>query len=202
MRSFGLVLAVVLLGCGGAESSPRCEAGRVQSCPCAGGSMGTQECGPSGTAWSACVCSSSDAAVGDVVADGAADAAGDASTGDVVVVGDAVLVDGAGAPRLYRACDIGDDCGAGLTCIAVPGLLRDAGAGRGVCTTTCATSADCAGRVPWRARCVEGSCFIDCAGPRDADAVCAPWGTACLASRAVIPETELPSPTTTFYCAP
>jgi hypothetical protein len=192
-----VVLLLVLVGCGASPEAPRCELGRVQSCPCVGGGQGAQECGAVGV-WGACVCSSRDAAVGDAVADGGADA----STGDVVAVGDAVLVDGAVAPRLYRACDLGGDCGAGLTCVAVPGLLRDAGAGRGVCTTSCTTSADCAGRVPWRARCVEGSCFIDCAGPRDADAVCAPWGTACLASRAVIPETELPSPTTTFYCAP
>ena len=104
MKLFGLVLVLALLGCGSVESAPRCEAGRVQSCPCAGGATGTQECGPLGAAWSACACGGGDAGADVAVTDGAADAAGDAS-----------LVDGAPAPRLYRACDLGGDCGAGLT---------------------------------------------------------------------------------------
>jgi hypothetical protein len=198
-----VVLLLVLVGCGASPEAPRCELGRVQSCPCVGGGQGAQECGAVGV-WGACACSPRDAAVGDAVADGGADAAADASTGDVVAVGDAVLVDGAVAPRLYRACDLGADCGAGLTCVAVPGLVRDAGAGRGVCTTSCATSAECAGRVPWRGRCVEGSCFIDCAGPApDPETFCVPWGTRCQLSTVRIPETELPAGTPYgAYCSP
>jgi hypothetical protein len=190
-----IALVAALVGCGGVESAPRCEAGRVQSCPCAGGATGTQECGPSGAAWSACVCSSADSGADVAVADGAADA-GDASKLSDAAVGDASLVDGAPAPRLYRACDIGGDCGAGLMCVAVPGVVIDAGA-RGTCTTTCATSAECAGG----ALCVMGVCEVEC--PTGEDRECTALGTACRVSRARTPDSRTPAgiPATAF-CAP
>lgn len=195
MKLFGLVLVLALLGCGSVESAPRCEAGRVQSCPCAGGATGTQECGPLGAAWSACACGGGDAGADVAVADGAADA-GDASTISDAAVGDASLVDGAPAPRLYRACDLGGDCGAGLTCVAVPGLVRDAGAGRGVCTTSCLASTECAAG----ALCVMGACVINCV---PTTAVCASWGTSCSLSTTMTSETmALPTGTYTAFCAP
>lgn len=92
MRLAILALFALLLAACGSETPATCELGRVSACACPGGTQGAQECGPLGV-WSACVCSSRDAAVGDAVADGAADAAGDASTGDVVAVGDTPVAD-------------------------------------------------------------------------------------------------------------
>ncbi len=71
MRMFAVML--VLLGCGGVDGAPRCEPGRAQSCPCAGGGQGSQECGLGG-AWSVCTCLSADAGADVSVADSAADA--------------------------------------------------------------------------------------------------------------------------------
>ena len=92
MRLAILALFALLLVACGSETPATCEIGRVSACACPGGTQGAQECGPLGV-WSACVCSPRDAAVGDVVADGAADAAGDASPVDVVAVGDAPVAD-------------------------------------------------------------------------------------------------------------
>ena len=80
MKLFGLVLVLALLGCGSVESAPRCEAGRVQSCPCAGGATGTQECGPLGAAWSACACGDAGVAADDGPPPSDAPAAADAVT--------------------------------------------------------------------------------------------------------------------------
>lgn len=63
------VLLLVLVGCGASPEAPRCELGRVQSCPCVGGGQGAQECGPLGV-WGVCACGGSDAG-----SDAASDAA-------------------------------------------------------------------------------------------------------------------------------
>ncbi len=77
-----LVVALFLVGCGGAEGdgstdaqcatsgdagaaadlarsapgSAVCEAGRVAECPCAGGETGIQTCASNGSKWEACAC--------------------------------------------------------------------------------------------------------------------------------------------------
>lgn len=163
MKPFGLVLVLALLGCGGVESAPRCELGRVQSCPCVGGGQGAQECGALGV-WSPCVCTGSDAGA-DVSPSADVDASSDAGR-------DALLVDGAPAPRLYESCDLGGDCGAGLECLAVPGL--DGGT-RGVCSVRCTTDFGCPGPGLLHALCGDGMCLVNCArGPTGNDpSVCA-----------------------------
>lgn len=59
-RSFALVMALFLVGCGGDDEKPApaavCEAGRVVECPCPGGTMAVQECKADGSAWGACAC--------------------------------------------------------------------------------------------------------------------------------------------------
>ena len=134
MRSIGLLGVLVLVGCGGVESAPRCEPGRVQSCPCVGGTQGAQECGLGG-AWSACVCSSADA--------------GSDARADVAVARDAVRdaarpVD----PRCARFatetswCEVGD---AGV-CVDLQRDPRNCG--------TCGRGCDSV-----RTECFDGFCF-------------------------------------------
>lgn len=204
MRAVPALVALALVGCAGESPAPVCAAGRVQSCPCPGGAAGAQECGPGGLAWGACVCP------GDAGVDAGADVGDASSAGDVSAPDDggrdAALVDGAPAPRLYQACDLGADCGAGLTCVAVPGVVRDAGAGRGVCTTTCAASAECAGHESQQAVCAMGACFIEATDPRtgvDVARWCAPWGLSRAESSSARPaDSHSPNPTYTAFCAP
>lgn len=70
MKLFALLL--VLVGCGASPEAPRCELGRVQSCPCVGGGQGAQECGAVGV-WGVCACGGSDAGADVAVADAPTD---------------------------------------------------------------------------------------------------------------------------------
>ncbi len=96
MRSGGLLVVLVglLVACGSeAPTGARCEIGRAQSCACAGGATGAQECSPAGV-WSVCSCAAPVDAGGDAVQlDGTAvDVGADASPAadvDVAVVVDA-----------------------------------------------------------------------------------------------------------------
>ena len=138
MRMFAVML--VLLGCGGVDGAPRCEPGRVQSCPCAGGGQGSQECGLGG-AWSVCVCLSGDAG-SDVTSDVTSDAAVDVPHD---VPRDVRPVD----PRCVRFatetmwCDSGD---AGV-CVDLQHDPRNCGA----CGRTCDNV---------RTECFAGECFV------------------------------------------
>lgn len=167
MRSTLALLALLALSACASDPAPTCELGRSQSCACSNGSTGAQECGPLGV-WSPCVCTGSDAgtdAGGDASPMPADDASSDAAR-------DVILVDGAPAPRLYESCDLGGDCGAGLECLAVPGL--DGGT-RGVCSVRCSGNGDCPGPVFLFAACGGGVCSKNCAvGPTGQDpSVCA-----------------------------
>ncbi len=72
-----LVLTVAACGTVGVQGD-RCEIGRAQSCPCASGAVGVQECSPAGV-YGACVCAADAGAdvavaVDTAPADGAPDA--------------------------------------------------------------------------------------------------------------------------------
>jgi len=58
MRYFILLFA--LAACSGGDDSnpsePLCEPGRVESCPCSGGTDGVQSCAQDGSRWGVCAC--------------------------------------------------------------------------------------------------------------------------------------------------
>ena len=235
MKLFAVLVLFVCVGCGTSEAAPSCELGRVQSCPCSGGGQGTQECGPA-RVWSACVCAGSDAgsdAASDAAGDAsgnALEASADVPPSDggacvpacnsgqrceagrCVVDGDAatdadvadVLEDV--PPPLYCSCEpVGMPCGEGMECRAVP-VLVDAGSVRGVCTRSCASSAECPGRETRQAVCAGGGCFIEATDPRvgvDAARWCVPWGLTGAATSAVrAADSRSPNPMYTAYCVP
>lgn len=63
---------LVLAGCGGEDGScdttaamaqaAICEAGKTESCPCPGGTMGAQSCNADGSKWGECACADPDSA--------------------------------------------------------------------------------------------------------------------------------------------
>lgn len=64
VRGFVVAVTVLVAACGGGgEEKPApaaaavvCEAGRVTSCPCDGGSVATQTCKSDGSGWGECSC--------------------------------------------------------------------------------------------------------------------------------------------------
>lgn len=128
----GLVLLVfTLAACGSADPSPTvapvgCTPGRVEACPCLGGSQGSQACTAAGT-FGACVCSSADA--GDASSSADSDAPIDArelvdveaidAPADVAPDRPADVardvprpLDAPPAASCYGACTTGDECAA------------------------------------------------------------------------------------------
>lgn len=106
---FALVLS--LAACG-SSAPPVCEAGRSQPCACADGRQGAQECGASGLAWGACVCTGGDAAA-DVSRDATGDAADGAEAAADVTADAPADASGACVP----ACGPGQRCEGGR-CVA------------------------------------------------------------------------------------
>lgn len=141
------LLALLLAAC--SDPPAHCEFGRVQSCPCAGGGTGVQQCAPPGV-WSVCACMAVDAGA-DVAGDAPVDAAPPDAAPSDAPPDDAM---DAAPPGDRPAADVGDApaCDADLA-----GDPRNCGACSNACTTdqTCAAGR-CVARVCMPA---AASCF-------------------------------------------
>jgi hypothetical protein len=85
------VLLMSLFACGGDDARPVCVAGRVEACPCIGGSTGIQTCLADGT-FGACMCGDADG--GPVDAGDAVDAGDTPDSGEPIDAGE--TADGGG----------------------------------------------------------------------------------------------------------
>lgn len=144
------VFCAAACGTVGPSGTP-CEIGRSQTCACAGGGTGAQECSPAGV-YSACVCATPDAE-GDVAAD---IAVADATPADATA--DSLSMDAGGD---VAVADSGSD--ASVCDADVP--PRGDPSNCGACGVTCPTPPNTAGASCLFGRCAFESCrtgFADC----------------------------------------